>query len=172
MVQLWVNLPAKDKMTPPRYQGITNASIPKVSLANDSGFVRVIAGSYLGQAGPAKTFTPINMWDIQLAENTTQEFVVPADHTAAIVVLNGHLTVGDKSIEDSQVGILERNGDRFTVHAVKETRLLFLGGQPINESIVGYGPFVMNTQREIEQAIEDFQAGRMGNLAPIPGSTF
>ncbi len=170
MVQLWVNLPSKDKMSPPRYQGFTDATIPKVKLPNDSGLVRVIAGNYNGQVGPAKTFTSINLWDVHLNAQAQHEFIVPAGHTATVVVLSGQLTIGEKLLNNNQVGILDKNDDRFSVLAQENTHFLFLGGEPINEPIIGYGPFVMNTMQEIEQAVVDFQEGRMGNLDPIPGS--
>lgn len=171
MAQLWVNLPARHKMAPPRYQGITAASIPSVALPDGAGAVRVIAGTYEGHAGPAKTFSPINLWDIRLTKDARHEFVVPEGHTAAVVVLSGRVRLGSgETLSESQVGVLDRAGDRFTLDASEDARLLFLGGEPLNEPIVGYGPFVMNTEAGIIQAIEDYQAGRMGQLGVITGS--
>lgn len=171
MVQLWVNLRKKDKMTPPRYQGIKNANIPKVVLPNNAGTVNVIAGKYLDHAGPAKTFSPINLWDVRLIAGTTTEFKVPAKHTAVIFVLEGELKLSDThTIGGAEMAILDPEGDTFTLIANKNTKLLFLGGEPLNEPISGYGPFVMNTQSEIMQAMKDFENGKMGEIQPIEGT--
>ncbi len=171
MVQLWVNLPKKDKMTSPRYQGIKNANIPKVVLPNNAGTVKVIAGKYLDHAGPAKTFSPMNLWDVRLNAGTTTEFKVPAKHTAVIFVLEGELKLSDThTIGSAEMAILDPEGDTFTLIANKNTKLLFLGGEPLNEPISGYGPFVMNTQSEIMQAMKDFEDGKMGVIQPIEGT--
>ena len=168
MAQLWVNLPARDKFAPPRYQGITAARIPSVALPDAAGTLRVIAGSYAGVAGPALTFSPINLWDIRLARNAQADFKVPPGHTAAVVVLSGHVRLGSGEVlGESQVGVLDRDGDHFTLNASEDALLLFLGGAPLGEPIVGYGPFVMNTAAEIEQAIVDYQEGKMGQIAQV-----
>lgn len=165
MVQLWINLPKKDKMSKPSYQGIKNENIPVVNIANNAGIVRVIAGDYLGSKGPASTFTPINLWDIRLNAGHTTEFKVPAGHTTAVFVLGGKITLnGGEVVGEAEIALLERDGDSFTITSTEDAKILFLGGEPINEPIVGYGPFVMNTTAEIGQAMRDFESGKMGRL--------
>lgn len=165
MVQLWVNLPKEFKMTKPRYQGILSPQIPVVRIAGDAGSVRVIAGEYRGAKGPAMTFTSINLWDLRLNAGHTVEFKVPAGHTASVFVLSGKVKVpGGPELVDATLGVLEPQGDTFTLTAEADSKLLFLGGEPILEPIVGYGPFVMNSKAEIMQAITDFESGRMGQL--------
>lgn len=165
MVQLWVNLPRKDKMAKPRYQGIVSERIPKVELPNGAGLVRVIAGEFAGNKGPADTFTPINLWDIRLNAGSKSKFSVPAGHTAAIFVLSGKVSLPTgETIGSAEIGILEKEGTEFELSASEDSKILFLGGEPIEEPIVGYGPFVMNSTAEIYQAFEDFESGRMGRL--------
>ena len=169
MVQLWVNLPAKDKMSAPGYQPIVERDIPSVPLAGEAGTVRVIAGEYDGHAGPARTFSPVNVWDVRLRQGGRATLRVPSGHTAVVVVLRGTVLVGDSEVvREAQVALLEREGGEVTLEANSDATLLFLGGEPLNEPIVGYGPFVMNTEEEIEQAFEDFHAGRLGELAALP----
>ncbi|CAN5338282.1 pirin family protein [soil metagenome] len=166
MVQLWVNLPAKDKMTAPGYQGITDAMIPVVALPDDAGRVRVIAGAFGGQAGPARTFTPINVWDLRLGAGKRADFSAPAGHTVALVVLHGTVLVnGDAVAREAQLVRLDRDGSDFTLEANSDVTLLVLTGEPIDEPIVGHGPFVMNSRAEIAQAITDFNAGRFVAIA-------
>ena len=166
MVQLWVNLPAKDKMTAPGYQGITSAQIPRVELPDGAGAVRVIAGDYNGARGPARTFTPMNVWDVKMNTGKRATFTVPAGHTTALFVLRGKLQLADgETIGEAEMAVLERAGDEFAVEALENTTLLVLNGQPLNEPVVGHGPFVMNTRAEIQQAIVDYQNGRMGQIA-------
>lgn len=165
MVQLWVNLPKEFKMTPPRYQGILNADIPKIQLPHDAGSVRVIAGNFEGHEGPAKTFSPMNLWDIRLVKGKTTIFKVPDGHTTAVFVLDGKVEFNDgNTINSAELGVMERSGDSFSLKALDDAKILFLGGEPINEPVVGYGPFVMNTQAEIGEAFRDFQSGKMGRL--------
>jgi hypothetical protein len=167
MVQLWVNLPAKDKMAPGGYQGIANADIPVVSLPRGAGKARVIAGEYRGAKGPAKTFTPINVWDLSLKADTDLKLDLPPGHTAMIVVLTGHVTIeGSLGAGEAEVVLLGREGSDVKVHADGEAKLLILTGEPIDEPIVGYGPFVMNSEAEIRQAAEDFNSGRFVTAAP------
>ncbi|MCO5113787.1 MAG: pirin family protein [Bdellovibrionaceae bacterium] len=162
MIQLWVNLPRKDKMTTPRYQGITAKQIPAVDI--DGGSLRVIAGNFREQQGPAQTFSPINLWDIKVSEGSKNTFTVPQGHTASIFVLSGKIRIGDKEVEDATLALLETEGDRFSFEALQDSKILFLGGEPLNEPVIGYGPFVMSTQKEIYQAFMDYQDGKMGQL--------
>ncbi len=166
MVQLWVNLPAKDKMTEPRYQEILDSQIPKVTLPNGQGSVRVIAGEYGGKKGPAKTYTPIHVWDLRLTNDQPIEFMLPEGYTAALVVLKGTLWVHDSDpINEAEVGLLDRTGDTLRIEQADDAKALLLVGKVIEEPIVGRGPFVMNTSEEIRQAIEDYQDGKMGHLS-------
>lgn len=166
MVQLWVNLPAKDKMTEPRYQGILDSQIPNVALPNGQGSVRVIAGEYAGQKGPAKTYSPIHVWDLHLTSDQPIEFTVPEGYTAALVVLKGSILVHDSEVvNEAEVGLLDRTGDILRIESAEDAKALLLMGEVIEEPIVGRGPFVMNTTQEIRQAIEDYQDGKMGHLS-------
>jgi redox-sensitive bicupin YhaK (pirin superfamily) len=166
MVQLWVNLPAKHKMAPPGYQGITDALIPRVALPDGAGTVRVIAGDYHGAKGPAHTFSPVNVWDVKLNAQHSATMHVPAGHTTLLFVLRGKIKLaGGESVGEAEAAVLERAGEEFSVEALEDTTLLLLNGQPFAEPVVGHGPFVMNTRAEIVQAIEDYQNGKMGNIA-------
>lgn len=166
MIQLWVNLPAKDKMSKPGYQGIQDAQIPRVQLPNDGGFVRVIAGEYAARKGPAKTFTPINLWDVRLAAGQGFHVEVPRDHTLNVFVLSGEVRLGDgKTVEASELAVFAKDDQPLPLVATSATKLLVLSGKPIDEPIAGYGPFVMNTPQQIHEAMADFNAGRMGRLA-------
>ncbi len=167
MVQLWVNLPAKDKMSRPGYQTILNGDIPQVDLPGDAGSVRVIAGDYDGHAGPARSFTPINIWDVRLKAGRPSSFTLPEGHTLAVVVLAGTVEVnGSEVARDAQLVLLDRTGGAVTLEANGDAKVLILSGEPIDEPVVAHGPFVMNTVREIEQAILDFRSGRFGGIAP------
>ncbi|MCR6645022.1 MAG: pirin family protein [Terricaulis sp.] len=163
MVQLWVNLPAKDKMTPGSYQGITDAQIPVAEF--DGGKARVIAGQFGDAKGPAKTFTPINVWDVRLKADADLKLDLPEGHTALIVVLTGHVTVEGAEAGEAEVLQLSTEGEGVNVHADGDSMILVLTGEPIDEPIAGYGPFVMNTEAEIRQAITDFNSGRFGGIA-------
>ena len=166
MVQLWVNLPAKDKMAPGSYQGIVSTDIPVVDLADGAGTARVIAGSLGETKGPARTFTPINLWDVRLNRDTDTTLDLPEGHTAMLVVLGGHVTVnGSQPAGEAEVVLLSREGNGVTIHADGDATLLALTGEPIDEPIVGYGPFVMNSEAEIRQAIDDFNSGRFAQAA-------
>src|SRR5436305_4193075 len=166
MVQLWVNLRASDKTARAGYQTLLNADIPSVTLPQDAGTVRVIAGEYDGHKGPAKTFTPINLWDVNLKAGKSVELPLPDGHTTTFLVLSGEVLVdGDRKAVEGDLAIYARAGDGITIKAATDTKLLVMDGEPIAEPVVGYGPFVMNTREEIRQAFEDFQLGRMGELA-------
>lgn len=166
MVQLWVNLPAKDKMAPGGYQAIVSAEIPVVELPDGAGKARVIAGELLGAKGPARTFTPINVWDVRLNRDADLTLDLPEGHTAMLVVLGGHVTVnGFQEAGEAEMVLLGREGRDVAIHADGDATLLVLTGEPIDEPIVGYGPFVMNSEAEIRQAIDDFNAGRLTKVA-------
>lgn len=165
MVQLWVNLPAKDKLTPPAYQTIRAADIPTVSFPHNSGSLRVIAGHYDQASGPARVFSPINVWDVRLNEGAVLPLSLPEGHNAAVVLLEGRLNVnGTQELGNAQLVLLDQNGTDITIQAQTTASFLVLTGAPLNEPIEGYGPFVMNTRAEIRQAIEDFNNGRFGGI--------
>lgn len=165
MVQLWVNLPAKDKMTTPKYQAIKSADIPVVKLPNDAGQVRVIAGELLGTTGSASTFSPINMWDTTMNANATHTFSVPGSHNVVILVLEGTIQVGGEAVaRRGELVTFERGGADVLIESNNEAKLLILTGEPLNEPIVGYGPFVMNTREQIVEAFNDVQTGKFGRL--------
>ena len=165
-IQLWVNLPARHKMTKPNYQTLLARDIPEVALADDAGAARIIAGS-LGEAhGPAKTFTPVNLWDVRLKGGKGAVFELPPGQMAAVFVLKGGVTVnGSTKIGASELVTFSREGGAITIDADVDSTVLVLGGEPIDEPVVGYGPFVMNSEAEIRRAIEDYRSGRMGHLS-------
>ncbi len=166
MVQLWVNLPAAHKMDAPGYQGITNTQIPKVDLPNDAGFVRVIAGEFNGTRGPARTHTRMNVWDVRLNPGSRATLHVRDGDTAAVFVLKGRAKVANgEEVGEATLAVLERKGDSFEVEALEDSTLLLLSGEPIDEPIVGYGPFVMNSEPEIVQAFNDYNSGKMGRIS-------
>ena len=166
MVQLWVNLPARDKMSEPGYQTLLDAQIPSVALPEGAGRLRVIAGEFAGHRGPAKTHTPINVWDLRLSQGGTARLSLPVGHTTALVVLRGTVMVnGAQVLREAQMAHLGREGDALEIEANNEAVLLLLGGEPIAEPIVGHGPFVMNSEAEIVQAFDDFNSGRFGRIA-------
>jgi redox-sensitive bicupin YhaK (pirin superfamily) len=166
MVQLWVNLPAKDKLASPRYQSITNSQIPTVSLPGGQGTARVIAGQFAGAKGPAKTFTPILVGDLRFASGQRTDLTVADGYTTALVVLKGALRVnGSEEITTAEVGLFDRAGKSISIECVNDTTVLLLCGEPIDEPIVGQGPFVMNTLQEIRQAMDDYRSGKMGHLS-------
>jgi len=166
MAQLWVNLPARAKMTPPRYQDITGKSIPTVSLPGDAGTVRVVAGEFRGTTGAATTVTPVILWDVALTrQNNGVEFPIPKGQTSGVFVRRGSINVGGKSLAEGDIAIFETEGDAILIENTSpSSNLLILGGEPINEPVVAYGPFVMNTEEEIQAAITDLRAGRFGQL--------
>ncbi len=163
MVQLWVNLPAKEKMRPAGYQAITSAEIPVVEF--DGGRARIIAGELRGVHGPARTFTPINLWDVRLDRGAAARLAFPAAHNAMIAVLSGRVTVDGAAAGEAEIIRLERDSGEVAVHAASESLLLVLTGEPIDEPVVGRGPFVMNTEAEIRQAMQDYASGRFGAVA-------
>jgi redox-sensitive bicupin YhaK (pirin superfamily) len=171
MAQLWVNLPASAKMTPPGYQSITAAQIPVITLPDGAGSLRVIAGSHAGEQGPAHTFTPMAVWDVTLHEGARVTLPVPDGWNCLVPVLAGRVRINGGAADSatsgpSQVAVLSRAGADLTLEAdgAGEAKVLVLTGQPIDEPLVGYGPFVMNTREQIVQAIEDFNRGAFGRM--------
>lgn len=166
MIQLWVNLPAKDKMSAPGYQSIVSDDIPSVDLPEAAGRVRVIAGDFEGHKGPARTFTPINVWDMRLNRDASVMLDLPEDHTTMLVVLSGRIVInGQQDAQEAEMVMLDRQGASATIDASSDAVVLVLTGEPIDEPVVGHGPFVMNSEAEIHQAIDDFNTGRFGAIA-------
>jgi len=166
MVQLWVNLPAKDKQTPARYQAITAADIPVIELPDQAGRIRLIAGEFAGQQGAAATFSPVDVWDLRLAAGKRVELPAANGRSLLVIVLQGEVQINNaKVLRDAQIAVLDPQGDGFALNAHGDAKLLVLGGQPLDEPVVGYGPFVMNSQAEIRQALDDYKNGRFGGTA-------
>ncbi|MCW5889203.1 MAG: pirin family protein [bacterium] len=164
MVQLWVNLPQKDKKAPPGYQGITSDRIPTVAFPG--GHARVIAGRLGDATGPARTFTPIDVWDLRLDGAGPIDLPVPDGHTTLLVVLRGTVRIDDgTTLGAAEVGVYDRAGEGLRLAAAEGATALLLAGEPIREPLVGQGPFVMNYAGEIKQAMLDYQSGRMGHLS-------
>lgn len=165
MVQLWVNLPARDKQALPGYQTLVNADIPTLDLPNGAGKLRVIAGSFAGTKGPARTFTPINIWDLRLGRGKTVALDVPEGHSLSVLVLSGTIEIdGEEIAREAETVIFGHDGGSITIEANADAKLLVLTGEPIDEPVVAYGPFVMNTADEIRQAMHDFQSGKFGAI--------
>lgn len=166
MVQLWVNLPAQHKMTEPGYQAILNQHIPVVALPNAAGQVRVIAGEFAGHTGAAHTFTAMNVWDMRLNQGSTTQLDLPEGWTTALVMLHGTIQVNGEAVaREAQMVVLDQVGQTVTLEANNDAVVLLLNAEPIDEPIVGHGPFVMNTQQEIQQAFNDFKSGKFGKVA-------
>lgn len=166
MVQLWVNLPAKNKMTAPGYQAILNKDIPAITLPDGSGRVRVIAGNYQGHVGPARTFTPMSVWDLRLNPRKKAELSLPDGWNVALIILQGTVSInGDTLGKEAQAVVLDQTGNRIFLEALDNAVVLLLSGEPIDEPVAGQGPFVMNSQAEIDQAIADFKGGSFGQLS-------
>lgn len=164
MVQLWINLPKKHKMTPAKYQSILHAKKPKVAVANDKGDVHVVAGEYNGMKGIADTFSPVHIYDIHLDPEGKVDFTLPANFNSGILVIDGSITVNDTPVSENHYVQFKNEPGEIHITASKKTILLVLSGEPLNEPYVSYGPFVMNTEAEIRQAIEDYNAGKFGFL--------
>ncbi|GGD73676.1 quercetin 2,3-dioxygenase [Emticicia aquatilis] len=165
MVQLWVNLPAKDKMTTPKYQGIENAQLGKYYLPDNQGLVEVIAGEYKGIKGAASTFTPINMYNVRAKKGAIVDLSLDEKHNTGIVVIEGIVKVNDTETAPVDNFILFRNdGTEIKIEALEDAVLLVLSGEPINEPIIQYGPFLMNNKAEILQAYDDLAKGKFGVL--------
>jgi redox-sensitive bicupin YhaK (pirin superfamily) len=164
MAQLWVNLPQAAKMTAPGYQPLTAAEIGSVELPDGAGTVRVVAGEFEGHRGPARTHTPINVWDVELRPDASLTVAFPPSDSVAVLVIGGAATINGRDVGDGELVVFERDGESIFVATELGTRFLVLNGQPIDEPIVGYGPFVMNTVDEIRQAFVDFERGDFGQL--------
>ena len=169
MAQLWVNLRAKDKSAKAGYQTLLKAQIPNITLPQEAGTVRVIAGDYNGRKGAAKTFSPINLWDVTLRAGKSLELPLPDGHITTFLVLSGEVEVdGERDAGEGDLAIFARAGDGITVKAKTDAKLLVMGGEPFDEPVVGHGPFVMNSRAEIQQAFEEYQLGRMGEIVERP----
>lgn len=164
MVQLWVNLPKQYKQTPAKYQAITADKMGMAELANNGGHVRVIAGDFNGVKGPAYTFTSINMFDIRLNKNGTLTTSIPASQNTAILVINGEAEVNGSRTPEHSLVLFRNEGEEITINATENSVLLLLSGEPIKEPVASYGPFVMNTQEELLEAIQEFNTGKFGTL--------
>jgi len=164
MVQLWVNLPAKDKMSTPKYQAIENSNIPKIKV--DGGIVEVIAGSYQAHQGAATTFTPVNMLNAKLTSGGSATFSFPANHNTCILVIEGEVILNDtEDVPLDHLALFKNEGESFTIKATQNSIILILSGEPINEPIAAHGPFVMNTREQIMEAFQDYELGKFGELA-------
>ena len=165
-IQLWVNLPAASKMSSPGYQTILNADIPVVLLGAGAGRLRVIAGSYQGQNGPARTFTPVELYDLALTAGQSTTLTFSEGHNASFFILQGRVSInGSQTAGEAELIVCHRHGSQVTIAAQEESRLLVMAGAPIEEPIARYGPFVMSSKSELVQAVHDYQAGKMGHLA-------
>jgi hypothetical protein len=165
MIQLWVNLPAKNKMTPAKYQAIENRSMGRVSLGAKNGEAEIIAGEYLGVKGPASTFTPISMFNLYLKPGGKAELSFPADQNTCLLVIEGEIRLNEeKTVPENSLALFTHEGESIVAEGLKESKLLVLSGEPINEPISAYGPFVMNTDAEIQEAFDDFYSGKFGYL--------
>ncbi|MBC3301204.1 pirin family protein [Pseudomonas sp. SWRI18] len=165
MVQLWVNLPAKDKMAEAGYQTLVDSDIPVLPLANDAGHLRLIAGEFAGARGPAHTFTPIDVWDLRLNAGQPVTLDLHQGRNTALVILSGTVRVnGEEVARQGQLALFERDGTQLTLAPDEDAKVLLLSGEPIDEPIVGHGPFVMNTEQEIHQAFADFHSGKFGQM--------
>ncbi|MFB9998141.1 pirin family protein [Providencia rustigianii] len=165
MVQLWVNLPAKDKLAAPGYQLLQRDSIPNIDLPNDAGVLRVIAGDYLGHSGAARTFTSLDVWDLRLNKGKTVGIQTKVGRNVGLVMLRGSIYVdGHTALTEGELMILDGSDSNIVLEATDDALVLFLSGEAIDEPVVGYGPFVMNTTQEINEAINDFNSGKFGRI--------
>jgi quercetin 2,3-dioxygenase len=165
MVQLWVNLPAKDKMAKPRYQAITRGNIKRVELENDAGYVEIIAGKFGNVSGPAATYSDVNLWNIYLNTGSKTTITIPASHNASLLIIEGQIEIEGKKIESGNMVIFEKDGNKSVEIVSKNGAIiLVMSGEPIDEPIVSYGPFVMNTEEQIIEAVNDFNDGKFGVL--------
>jgi len=165
MVQLWVNLPAKHKMTQPKYQELPNSILGKYKLENNSGIVNIIAGEYKGVKGPASTFTKINLFDLKIIQNTSIEFEFDKTHNTSLLVIEGEIIINEiETAISNQFVLFNNDGNIFSIKASNKSTILIMSGEPIDEPIAPYGPFLMNTPEEIKQTYEDYNNGTFGYL--------
>ncbi len=165
-IQLWVNLPKASKMSAPGYQTIVNEQIPAVQLDRGAGSLRVIAGSVRGERGPAKTFTPIELYDLRLRTGHSTALQIPTGHNVGVFLLSGRVRIGaGQTLAEAELAVFASTGQSVTITAEEDATILVMAGEAINEPVVRYGPFVMNTQSELVQAVNDYQAGKMGHLS-------
>lgn len=165
MVQLWVNLPAKDKMSTPKYQAIAKSQMAKVVLPNNAGEVEIIAGDYQGAKGPASTFSPVHLYNVRLKKGAKTELAFPANYTTAMLMIEGDAKVNDSAqVPQDHFLMFSDDGESFSIEALTDTVILILSGEPLNEPIAAHGPFVMNTKEELVEAFQDFNLGKFGYL--------
>ena len=165
MVQLWVNLPAKDKMSAPKYQAIANDQMTKVVLEDGKSYVEVIAGNYKGKQGPANTFTEVHLQNAILAKGSKVDFDFPATQNTFLIVIEGSISVnGGDTIPVDHFVEMDKKGTSFSIEAIEGAKVLVASGEPIGEPIAAHGPFVMNTRDELVQAFNDFNDGKFGHL--------
>ena len=165
MVQLWVNLPAKDKMSKPKYQALENSAMPKVGLGDGLGQVEVIAGNYQGHEGAASTFSPIHLYNAKLQAGGVADFTFPAHYNTALLVVEGSIEInGTEHAQTDQMALFYNEGETFNIKAKEDAVILILSGEPLNERIAAHGPFVMNTREELIAAFTDYNEGKFGYL--------
>jgi hypothetical protein len=165
MVQLWVNLPAKDKMSAPKYQALSNKDITKVELPNQAGFVEVIAGEFEGQKGSASTFSQMNIYNLKLNSGAEIDLNLAADFNTALLVIEGKVIINQTEIVNTNhLALMANDGEKIQIEASENSVVLVLSGQPLNEPIASHGPFVMNTREELNQAFLDYNNGKFGRL--------
>ena len=165
MVQLWINLPAKDKMSTPKYQGVKQSDIQKINLPNNGGVIEIIAGNYQGSAGSVSTFTPIEMYNARLNKGGKAVFIFPENYNTGFVIIEGSVKVNEtQTAKTDQFVHFKNEGETIEIEALADSVILILSGEPINEPIVSYGPFLMNTHEEIQQALADYNEGKFGYL--------
>ncbi len=165
MVQLWVNLPKAFKMSPPRYQTLLKEQIPVAELSGNAGYVRVIAGDFQGIQGPAKTFTPINLYDLRLKAGHQAALSLPEGYNTGIFVLRGNVVMNTSHpVKEAGLALFDRKGEHISIDAKEEATLLVLNGEPIHEPVARQGPFIMNTEEELVQAMNDYRSGRLGHI--------
>jgi len=164
MIQLWVNLPAKYKMTSPKYQGIKHSEMGKYFVPHEAGVMNIIAGEYEGVKGAASTFSPVELYDLHLANNINFQLSIPTNYNTGILVVEGKIKINDTTVQQDNFVIFKNEGTEIDLKTTEKTKLLVLSGEPIDEPLVQYGPFLMNTQEEIMQAIQDFETGKFGEI--------
>ena len=165
MVQLWVNLPSKYKMTSPKYQGIENKTMSKYQIDNGKGVVEIIAGNYKGVNGSATTFSPVNLFNVKLTAGTSADFNFRENFNTGLLIIGGEIKINDsKTVSEDSFVLFKHDGETFKIEALKDSIVLILSGDPINEPVASYGPFLMNTEAEIQEAYDDYYSGKFGYL--------